>query len=628
MSLHADMIWEFRPTVGNNNNGGAFKQGATGTDYSQQSSPQVSYTDLVIDGADNTKVTSALNPFSAAHVGNVINVMGGTGFTAGRYEVVSVAGNIATLDRAAGTVSSTGGTGNLGGALDFITDSWMDNDYRADGASVNRIYIKNTGTMTISENITSANKQGTDARQCLLEGYNATRGDAPAGNNRPLINLGANSWDFDQNCQRWSINHLRFTSSSTNAMATANASIVQNCKFSSTGGSGKYAVLSGGNFVTPQSGVIFIDCEITNPGGTAVGLATQSYVGGMTIMIGCWIHDCLLGMSRQGSNFQSVYLMDCIFQNCSNSALTGISITYKFIKNCTFYGASIPTGTAVNVTFAPVGCVWINNIFYGWSFAIGLGTGSQALYADYNNFFNNTTDRLNAVAGPHDTALDPQFVAVGSNNFSVGTNMKGIGAPGLIAGSGTVSYLDVGAAQRQEPLADYPVVGNVRSGIVYNDGGSVGTLTLPAPTDVKNTVQYGAGGNELTGSYVPTPLTTLSIAGVNFDSKLLDDAKLAFLNASEFAEVISYTPFGGAAKLLSALIVRERLESKGPDHSISITRGAEIFVANDAVSGVTSINKNNDKVSFPVQIGGPPVIWTVVEILQHDEGMWHLRVIR
>ena len=448
--IHADFIWEFRPTSGNNNNGGGFKEGATGTDYSRQASPQYVYTDIVIDATDNTKITSAANPFGADTVGNIINVTGGSGFTVGRYEIVSVAANIVTLDRAVGTISSTGGTGNLGGALDSVTDSWMDNDYRADGSGVNRIYVKNTGTMTVSGNITSANKQGTDARQCLFEGYNTARGDAPTGNNRPLIDLGANSWDFDTNCQRWSINHLRFTSSSTNAMATANASIVRNCKFSSTGGSGKYAVLSGGNFTTPQSGVLFIDCEVTNPGGTGFGLATQSYVGGMTILIGCWVHDCSVGIARQGSNFQTAYMTDCIIQNCSNSGLSGTSITYKIVKNCTFYGAQTPAGTAISLSAAPVGCIWINNIFYGWSFALGLGAGTQALYADYNDFFNNTTDRLNATAGPHDTALDPQFTAAGSNNFSVGTNMKGIGAPSLVAGSGTTSYVDLGAAQRQE----------------------------------------------------------------------------------------------------------------------------------------------------------------------------------
>ncbi len=628
MSLSADIIWEYRPTLGNNNNGGGFKENATGTDYSQQSAAQVSYTDIVIDAVDPTKITSAANPFGSSAIGNIINVTGGAGFTTGRYEVTAVVGNVATLDRAIGTISSTGGTGYLGGALDSITNTWLNNDLRADGANINRTYVKNTGTMTVGGALAAVNRQGGDIRPLLFEGYNTTRGDNPTGTNRPLINLGVYDWTGDQNCYRWAIKNLQFSSSSTNGMCTGLFSTVRNCKFSSTGGSGKYACISGTPGNAPQSGIVFTDCEFTNPGGSALGVATSSYVAGMTTLIGCWIHDSLLGITRQGFNVHYVYMTDCLVQNCTNSGVTGTAVIYKLIKNCTFYGAFTPAGTGINQQGSASACLWINNIICGWALGMFAGSQCEINVFDFNNFYNNTTNRTNVSVGPHDTALDPQFTAVGSNNFAVGANMKGIGAPGLIAGSGTTSYVDVGTAQRQEGGADYPVVGNVRNGTVYNNGGSVGTLVVPAQTDVKNTVQYGAGGNEFTGSYVPTPLTTLSMAGVNFDTKLLYDAKVAFLNSSEFAEVITYTPYGGQAKFLSAIIVRERLESKGPDHSISITRGAEIFVANDAASGVTSINKNNDKVSFPNQVGGSPVIWTVVEILQHDNAMWHLRVIR
>ncbi len=628
MSLHADMIWEFRPSAGNNNNGGGFKENATGTDYSQQSTPQVSYTDLVIDTVDNTKVTSAANPFGASAVGNIINVTGGTGFTTGRYEVTAVVGNVVTLDRAVGTVASTGGSGNLGGALDSFTDAWLDNDFRSDGANVNRIYIKNTGTMTVSGSLSAANKQGSDTRPLLFEGYNATRGDNPTGNNRPLISLGANDFTCDQNCHRWAIRNLRFSSSSVNGMSTGLFATVKNCKFSSTGGVGRYACISGSAGQAPQSGVVFIDCEFSNPAGNGLGLGTSSYVSGFSTLIGCWIHDCLVGITRQGSNVHNVYMFDSIVQNCTNSGVTGTAVTYKVIKNCTFYGASTPTGTGINQQGTASAVLWINNIIWGWTLGVFAGSQSEVNVIDFNNFFNNTTNRTNVTAGPHDTALDPQFTAVGSNDFSVGLNMKEKGAPSLITGLGTTSYVDMGAAQRQEPSADYPAAQNVRSGTVYNNGGSVGTLALPAQVDVRNTVQYGAGGNEFTGSYVPSPLTSPSQSAVNFDTKLLDDAKLAFLNSSEFAEIVSYTPYGGSAKFINAIIMRERLESKGPDQSIALTRGCEIFIANDAVAGVTSINKNNDKVSFPVQVGGTPVIWTVVEILQHDDAMWHLRVIK
>lgn len=81
-----------------------------GSFYVQRPSTRpTTYTDLVINGADNTKVTSAAHPFDSTFVGYLIVVSGGTGFTAGSYQVMSVTTGVATLSSAVGTISSTGG---------------------------------------------------------------------------------------------------------------------------------------------------------------------------------------------------------------------------------------------------------------------------------------------------------------------------------------------------------------------------------------------------------------------------------------------------------------------------------------------------------------------------------------
>src|SRR4051794_13294314 len=105
MALPSTGVWEIRVT-GASTNGAMFDPSVTaaGTDYSQQDAAQVTYTDLVI-GATTTQLTSAANPFTSAYVGNTINVTGGTGFTVGRYNIRSVAGSTATMDRAVGTAS-------------------------------------------------------------------------------------------------------------------------------------------------------------------------------------------------------------------------------------------------------------------------------------------------------------------------------------------------------------------------------------------------------------------------------------------------------------------------------------------------------------------------------------------
>src|SRR5579859_4628846 len=110
MSFAATTEWDVR-TTGSDANGGGFDTSSSGTDYSQQNAAQVAYTDMVIDGTTNTKFTSALNPVTAAHVGNIINVTSGTGFTVQRVQIVSQAAGVATCDKSLGTLSSTGGHG-------------------------------------------------------------------------------------------------------------------------------------------------------------------------------------------------------------------------------------------------------------------------------------------------------------------------------------------------------------------------------------------------------------------------------------------------------------------------------------------------------------------------------------
>lgn len=117
------MVWEVR-SDGDDANGGAFKTGASGTDYSQQASPHVT-----IDGATITAVvhttTTQLNitgyTVAAGDVGNVVNINGGTA-TAGRYEITAVdtVNNRWTLDRSAGTSTQTA-TGRMGGCVKFLS---------------------------------------------------------------------------------------------------------------------------------------------------------------------------------------------------------------------------------------------------------------------------------------------------------------------------------------------------------------------------------------------------------------------------------------------------------------------------------------------------------------------------
>lgn len=74
------------------------------------------------------------------------------------------------------------------------------------------------------------------------------------------------------------------------------------------------------------------------------------------------------------------------------------------------------------------------------------------------------------------------------------------------------------------PVVDYPAVGDVRDGVDYDTGTLTGTLALPVAADVKIGVGYGAGGTELTGLLQQT----LSV-GEGIVAALVDDVIMAVI---------------------------------------------------------------------------------------------------
>lgn len=122
------------------------------------------------------------------------------------------------------------------------------------------------------------------------------------------------------------------------------------------------------------------------------------------------------------------------------------------------------------------------------------------------------------------------------------------------------------------------------------------------------------------------PRLSLKGKAMTFKSQLAQDALKAFLDGAAFAEDLTYTPKGGAPKIIKAVIIRKRLDPAYEDTGRVLINQAEVFVANDAAAGITVVNKGQDVVSFAETIGGAAINWVVADILDHDEGMWHLLV--
>jgi hypothetical protein len=445
MALSATVAWDVR-TTGSDSNGGGFNVGATGTDFSQQNSAQVAFTDLVIGGT-NTQLTSAANPFSSASVGNIINITGGTGFTTGRYQVVSVSGATATMDRAVGTAASSGGTGNLGGSLATIG--------AANTASVasNSIYIQ-TGTYTLTSSINVAQSS------VNFIGYQTTHGDngtkpliTTATSSIVLFNTGSSNGGL-QSFQNLSLSNTATTRFSAvwqaSAHGTTQAWVFRNCIFDgftdgidNSNGAGRNDVAN----------VYAINCEFKNCSDRAINARSNS---NNCWIEGCFIHDGAIGIDVGSGPLVSI--VRCIFSNLSEGI--NCAATRSIIASCTFFNAATTSQGAIEfVTGVGLAAVY-NCLFYTNNIAIqstsltGYLNSAALLGSTSNAFGNSSAANVNWPSQPGDITLtaDP-FVSSATGNFALNTTAGGgaacrqAGFPGIFPGGTSTGFLDIGAVQ-------------------------------------------------------------------------------------------------------------------------------------------------------------------------------------
>jgi len=413
MALAATVEWDVR-TTGNNANGGGFDPAAVGgTDYSLQDAAQITYTDLVIGGT-NTQLTSAANPFVAAHVGNIVNVTGGTGFTIGRYQVISVAGAVATMDRAVGTAASTGGAGKLGGAMQTIAAAIAAaGGNTASGTVAAIVHIKaGTYTQTVAIPVAIVNVR------LIVWGYQTTHRD---GATKPLITTATNSVNlFEVN----SSYVIRFRNLSLSNTATTRAIgiaavggtypavFVEDCLFD--GFSYHIKGDNSGNTATTGS---LVRSEFKNATANGCWFWWDVHVDS------CYFHhnagDAVKKTSEQN---QILRVENSIFHANGRGVVGVVNILHIVLERNTF---SAHTGDAVNLSTHS----WLalaNNIFFGnGGKGVNLNaTGNNVqIVVNRNNAYgaNSGGDRdASLAAGIGDVTLTASpFTSAGAGDFTL-----------------------------------------------------------------------------------------------------------------------------------------------------------------------------------------------------------------
>lgn len=447
-ALPSTAQWDVR-TTGNDTNGGCFDPAVAspGTDYSQQSSAQVAFTDLVI-GATTTQLTSSANPFTSASVGNCINITAGTGFTVGRYNVRSVSAGVATMDRAVGTAASTGGVGNLGGSMASPVTAMISI------VSNNTVWVK-AGTYTITAGILN-----TSAASFSLVGYSAAHGDNLSG---ASITTATNSITMitaqGSTTHAWIHNLALSSTAATRGPGFFNNTttldlVISNCTM--TGFSTAVSVDAHqftsvkifNTLITASTGpgvsvaaasigppLIISNSVISSNGGDGITTSVNSNV---VISRSLIVNNTGRGMVT--ATVGTVEIFDSVFANNSGDGLnlgnTSNWFTIPFalaVQNSIFYGNG---GAGINTGFAPVPSV-------------------ANLYMRNNAYGNNTSgNRINVPAGVGDVTLTANpFTNSGSGDYSLnataggGAALKGTGFPGIFPNGTTTGHLDFGAVQ-------------------------------------------------------------------------------------------------------------------------------------------------------------------------------------
>jgi hypothetical protein len=445
-AFNVGMQWDVR-TTGSDANGGGFDPTvvAPGTDFSQQNSAQISYTDIVV-GATTTQGTSVLHPFDSTIPGNVINVTAGAGCTVQRVEVLSVSGTTATFDKSLGTAASTC-TGALGGSTLTIN---VPAGIAALGATFppgNTINIK-AGTYTVTSSINIVNGGGF----MTFSGYSATHGDLGT---RPLITSATNSVNlFDIKAgASFIISNINFSHTATTRgdafLADAGDTFVSQLYVDHAKFTGVANVFSNAGAGIFAGAVTFRNVEVAS---CTVSAITTGY----SISIqSSWIHDCTKDGIISTASAYSLVVSNSVFSNNGEFALqnTATNVLVSLFNVALYKNGLTFTGHPFSQVSSPSGtqAVLINSIVYGG--------GAVAAFSAANVYgYTNGVDSQAIPASGHTyttfsdktLTVDP-FVNAAGGNFALNTTAGGGAALAQAAFPGVspmgTGYLDIGPIQ-------------------------------------------------------------------------------------------------------------------------------------------------------------------------------------
>jgi hypothetical protein len=455
-AVSTNTAWDVRPATGSDTvNSGGFVVGATGTDFSQQASPQFTLTGVTSVGAGNIVLTTSA---AASMVGNIALVLSGTNFNTGRFEItaVTVGVSITVSTRADGSAITTGagaaGAINIGGSVATFATPY------AAGSAGNSLYL--SGTLVSTSTLTLTYTSGSNVNATRFFGFTSTHGDGgnatwtTATSSTNLVTLSSQSGYAFYNLTFSNTAGTRGIGFRTSG-APSRDFYWQNCVFDG------FSNAIEGNFnidwqlspftlfnsvvknsvsdgINTSGSVSILYSYLHDNGGSGLQVQTGGDTGTTTTIVGSTFYN-------NGSNgfFQNVD------QNPGTTRTVSISNS-NFVNNT---GAGVKLGNGGNAEY---GGVITSSVFYG-NTTYGIDYVSAFFLASNGvtncGFGANTTAAIHNYTGAVGTITltgDP-FVGRTSSNFAL-NNTAGAGA--LLRGAGYAGVttfgtgsIDVGALQ-------------------------------------------------------------------------------------------------------------------------------------------------------------------------------------
>jgi len=422
---------------------------ASGCTSCQSATVNISTTDAVAIGTST--ISSATANFSAAIVGNIIHLAGGTGSLASGWYLVTTFNNSSSIIVDRSVAAGTGISIDIGGALSTLVQ------LNTNMSSAQIAWVQNTGTISITTSIgINYSSSASNNTSTQINGYNSSRGDngvvtiRQASGSSTMVNItsvgGLTFRNFVIDCN--STNSVAM-----NIQGTSGQNVAQNILV--TGG------CTNNGITFNNQGHACIRCTVQNLGSGSTTAFLMEQGNGPNFCIDCLAVSGTGSIGFKGAVF---FCIRCIAANNSGGNSDGFQITtnsgWMFMcQSCVSYNNGRD-----GFRFAPSSPIYIENTIAYGNAGVGFndttGTVPAGGYTlNWNGFGANTGgNRTNVSAGANDVTLtaDP-FVNGAANNFALNTTagggaaLRGVGFPGILANGGTAvggtGNIDIGALQ-------------------------------------------------------------------------------------------------------------------------------------------------------------------------------------